>query len=205
LLHFFLLPPLRAWLVVLIGGNVADNPSQTKEWNGIKKPPGFETPLKAVLSVSPNDEDRASLERIVKFNWTVIASATVDSALSVLREIPIPIVICDCDITSGTWEDMLDHISLLPDPPLLIVTSRLTDERLWAKAVNLGAWDVLVKPFDTEEVTRIVSFAWQHWLDRNNVYASRTKQRKSASGSRRLVATAPSSRREQNGSNYFDR
>ena len=61
---------------------------------------------------------------------------------------------------------MLDHISLLPDPPLLIVTSRLADERLWAEALNLGAWDVLARPFDEDEVSRIVSVAGQHWQDR---------------------------------------
>ena len=162
---------------------------QTKGWTGMKEPPAIETSLKAVLSVSPNDEDRVSLERIVKSDWTVIASATVVSALSALRQIPIPIVMCDVEITVGTWGEMLDHISLLPDPPLLIVTSRLADERLWAQAMNLGAWDVLAKPFDTDEVIRIVSFAWQHWRDRHNAYASRTKQRKSANGTGQMVAT----------------
>jgi len=155
----------------------------------MKKAFGLETPLKAVLSISTGDEDRTSLERIVKSDWTVIASATVASALSVLRKIPIPLVICDCDISPGTWEEMLDHISLLPDPPLLIVTSRLADERLWAEAVNLGAWDVLAKPFATGEVTRILSFAWQHWRDRRNIYASRTKQRTFANGTGQMAAT----------------
>ena len=156
--------------------------SRTKGWSDMKKAPGCETSLKAVLSVSPNEEDRASLERIVKSDWTVLAVATVASALSVLREIPIPIVICDGEITSSTWGDLLDHISLFPDPPLLIVTSRRADERLWAEAVNLGAWDVLAKPFDAEEVIRIVSVAWQHWRDLHNVYVSAAKQRKFANG-----------------------
>ena len=84
---------------------------------------------------------------------------------------------------------MLDHISLLPDPPLLIVTSRLADERLWAEALNLGAWDVLAKPFDADEVIRIVSIAWQHWQDRHRVHISRTEQRKSANGTGYLAAT----------------
>ena len=162
---------------------------QTKGWDGMKKAPGLEPVCNIVLSVSPNDEDCASLERIFKSGWTVMASTTVASALSVLREIPIPIVICDCDVSSGSWKEMLDHISLLPDPPLLIVTSRLADERLWAEAPNLGAWDVLAKPFDANEVIRIAGIAGQHWQDRHGVYISRTKQRKSANGSGHLAAT----------------
>jgi DNA-binding NtrC family response regulator len=148
----------------------------------VKKPPGYETACKAVLSVSSNHEDRASLEGIVRSDWTVVPSATVASALSVLREAPIPIVICDDEVAPGAWGDLLSHISFFPDPPLLIVTSRLADERLWAEAVNLGAWDVLAKPFDAQEVIRIVSVAWQHWLDRHNVYAGGAKPRKFANG-----------------------
>ncbi|SPE38900.1 hypothetical protein SBA3_30015 [Candidatus Sulfopaludibacter sp. SbA3] len=142
---------------------MAESPSHTGRWNGVKKPPGLVIALNTVLSVSPGHEDCASLVRIFKSEWTVIASATVASAFSVLREIPLPIVICDCDISSGTWGEMLDHISFLPDPPLLIVASRLADERLWAEALNLGAWDVLAKPFDAGEVKRIVNIAGQHW------------------------------------------
>jgi len=163
--------------------------SQTKGSEGLRKPIRCETASHVVLSVSLNHEDCASLERIFKPGWTVIASATIASALSVLRETPIPIVICDCDITPGTWREMLDHISLLPDPPLLIVTSRLADERLWAEALNLGAWDVLAKPFDENEVSRIVSVAGQHWQDRHGVHIRRTKQRKSAKGIEQLAAT----------------
>jgi FixJ family two-component response regulator len=45
------------------------------------------------------------------------------------------------------------------------VTSRLADEYLWAEALNLGAYDVLAKPFDTSEVMRVVASAWRHWTD----------------------------------------
>jgi len=163
--------------------------SRINGWDGTKKPPEFETACNIVLSVSPNDEDCASLARIFKSGWTVIASATVASALAVLRETPIPIVICDCDVSSGTWGEMLDHLSLLPDPPLLIVASRLADERLWAEALNLGAWDVLAKPFDANEAMRIAGIARQHWQDRHGFRINSTEERKSANGSGHLAAT----------------
>jgi len=155
----------------------------------IKKPPGSEAAVKVVLSVSPDHEDCASLQNIFESHWAVIGSATVASALSVLRQIPIPVVLCDCEVSSGTWGEMLDDLSRFPDPPLLIVTSRLADERLWAEALNLGAWDVLAKPFDAGEVNRIVSIAGQHWQDCHNVQLSRTKQRKFPSGPKYMAAT----------------
>jgi len=59
--------------------------------------------------------------------------------------------------------DVLEQVTILPDPPSFIVTSRLADERLWAEALNLGAYDVLAKPFDSTEAMRVVGAAWRAW------------------------------------------
>jgi DNA-binding response OmpR family regulator len=155
----------------------------------MKKPPGIETALKVLLSISPGDEDCVFLERIFKSEWTVIGSATLAAALAVLREMPVPIVMVDCNPTSGAWKEVLDCISFLPDPPLLILTSRLADERLWAEALNLGAWDVLAKPFQSEEAIRAAACAWRHWQDRHGVHSRITQQRKAVTGNSRLAAT----------------
>lgn len=166
---------------------MAESRSPNKGWDGIQKPPG--TAFNLVLSLSPDHEDCASLKGILDSQWTAIAGFSIASALSALREIPIPIVIYDCDVSSGSWSEMLERISLLPDPPLFIVSSRLADERLRAEALNLAAWDVLAKPFEADEVIRIVSIACQHWQDRHGVYISRTKQRKSANRAEHMAAT----------------
>jgi DNA-binding response OmpR family regulator len=55
---------------------------------------------------------------------------------------------------------LLEQLARLPDPPALVVTSRIADDSLWAEALNLGAYDVLAKPFDGAEVVRVVSLAW---------------------------------------------
>jgi DNA-binding response OmpR family regulator len=56
------------------------------------------------------------------------------------------VVVCERDLPPGSWKDVLEQVTILSDPPSLIVTSRLADERLWAEALNLGAYDVLAKP-----------------------------------------------------------
>lgn len=77
-------------------------------------------------------------------------------------------VVCERDLPQGTWVDMLRHIEALPNAPSLIVASRLADDGLWAEALNLGAWDVLAKPFDHSELIRSVKSAWQRWHDRGS-------------------------------------
>ena len=145
----------------------------------MRKPPGIETGgtrTIPVLSVSPIEEDHLFLEGIFSINpswtpsadcsWMLHTSLTLERALAALREDEIPIVICERDLLPGTWKDMLARIKLLPTPPLLIVTSRLADEYLWAEAMNLGAYDVVPKPFDPHELSRIISFAWLHWSEK---------------------------------------
>lgn len=138
-----------------------------------------------VLSVSPYGEDGVSLERIFResdltlsaqSDWTLVESASLASSVSVLREMPIAIVLCESDLFPGTWREVLEHLWPLPDPPLLIVTSRLADERLWAEALNLGAYDVLAKPFSAPEVIRVLNSAWYHWRHRHEFRATRITQ-----------------------------
>jgi DNA-binding response OmpR family regulator len=135
----------------------------------------------AVLSVSPTLEDRASLERILRGSgWTLLVADAVASSFSILRERTVSIVICEDSGLPGTWRELLTHIALLDDPPLLIVTARLADERLWAEALNLGAYDVLATPFDVTEVTRIVEMAHQHWDHRRELLAGGSQPRPAA-------------------------
>jgi DNA-binding NtrC family response regulator len=130
-----------------------------------------------VLSVDPILTDHAALKQIFSRSewslcpnskWTLADSPTLDSAIETIRQKPIPILMCACDQQPDTWKEMLEVFATMSHPPLLIVTSRTADERLWAEALNLGAYDVLAKPFDQSEVTRIVSMAWLHWKERSH-------------------------------------
>lgn len=154
----------------------------------MKNPPGTEASSPRtvhVLSVSPGNADHAALCHILQESkhtidtdcgWVVYPASSIVSAAKALSKHQIPIVISEDNLFPGTWHGILQHISLLPDPPLLIVASRLADERLWAEALNLGAWDVLAKPFDTQEVIRVVDAAWRHWLDRHGTRSNKKLQ-----------------------------
>ena len=125
-----------------------------------------------VLSISPMDEDHFFLQDILNSlqrtldpsrAFTVNSCATLASALAALRKRQFEVVVCERDLPPGSWKDVFEQVTILPDPPSLIVTSRLADEHLWAEALNLGAYDVLAKPFDRTEVMRILSGAWRAW------------------------------------------
>lgn len=132
----------------------------------LKVPPRIVIGNKVIglLSVSPIQDDHDTLAKLLgRDQWRIHHALSLQSASAFLRAHQVPLVICEHDLLPGTWTQLLDEIRLLSIPPCLIVTSRIADDYLWAEALNRGAYDVLAKPFDLTEVTRILSSAWLHW------------------------------------------
>lgn len=129
----------------------------------------------SVLSISPIDSDHDALKKIVyksdlagytNTEWVLHTTPKLKSALPLLRCNQVGIVISERDLGPGSWKDVLAELHTFPNPPLLIVSSWIADEYLWAEALNLGAHDVLAKPFDAEEVSRVLAFGWERWKSR---------------------------------------
>ena len=144
-----------------------------------------------ILSVGQPVEDRIFLQNVLRqsawplcpdFAWELVALPTLTAALAILRYGGIPIVVCGQDLGVGAWRQLLEDVARSPAPPCVIVTSRLADERLWAEALNLGAYDVLAHPLDREEVARILSQAWFHWNDSCRFPIAATAALRMASG-----------------------
>lgn len=117
-----------------------------------------------VLLVSDLIEDHLSLRSLIGHsNWGLHHAFSREDALAFLKECPIPVVICDCELPDGTWQDFWRAIGGLPAPPRLIVSSRVANNRLWGEVLNLGAYDLLTKPFEPSEVFRVGFLAWHSW------------------------------------------
>ncbi|MGA2328590.1 MAG: response regulator [Bryobacteraceae bacterium] len=117
-----------------------------------------------VLSISPIEADHLFLRNVFSHsNWRVHGVRSRREAQLWLRRQYAPVVLCEERLPDCGWQEVLRELGSLQDPPALIVTSRLADEALWAEVLNLGAYDLLMKPFDLTEVFRVVSLAWRHW------------------------------------------
>ena len=116
-----------------------------------------------VLAISPFARDHVFLRNTFSHSkWRLRSVGSLREAREYLRHDSRYVVICEKDLPDCTWKDILEELAVLEEPPPLIVTSRLADERLWAEVLNLGGYDVLAKPFDPLEVVRVVSLAWRH-------------------------------------------
>ena len=114
----------------------------------------------SVLVVSSFPDDAVQVrEMLDKLLWNVLSAGTLRQAQGLLDDHPITIVICERDLPDGCWRDLLYAPSPVEEAPLLIVTSRLADERLWTEVLHEGGFDVIPKPLCRREVTLVLASA----------------------------------------------
>jgi two-component system nitrogen regulation response regulator GlnG len=114
-----------------------------------------------VLIVSPSEEDHALLCGMLgDACWRVLRARTPQQAWRTLHEDRVDVVITECDFPNGmSWRDLLEEVeNMRASQPVVLASSR-PDGQLWAEAINLGAFDVLPKPFDRVEVLRVLDMA----------------------------------------------
>ncbi|MGO4884426.1 MAG: response regulator [Bryobacteraceae bacterium] len=117
-----------------------------------------------VLLISPFDEDHQHVRDILKHsNWQQHSAHTQKEAFDFLRENVAPVAICESRLPDGNWQEVLAQFSRMQCPPLLVVTSRMADERLWSEVLNLGGYNVLAKPLNTKELLHVAGTAWMAW------------------------------------------
>lgn len=114
-----------------------------------------------IVAVFSAREDRKSLAGIFAHsNWKVRFTRALPQTQIALSRSPVGVVISEsCLLDGHCWKDVLLELQKMEDPPPLVVADRLADERLWSEVLNLGAYDLLAKPFDVKEVLHVVTTA----------------------------------------------
>jgi len=126
-------------------------------YTGYTVQPHYTSPAgsNAILILSPCQKTRSSLAAMLGANWWTVHEATDQrEAAALLDAIDIPVV-----IAAENWREFLAFSDTREHAPSVIVTAPFADEPLWAEVLNLGGYDVLAQPFDSNEVTRIVQAA----------------------------------------------
>ncbi len=94
-----------------------------------------------------------------------------------LHETPIDVIVTERTFPGGLgWRDLLEEAAAMREVPPVIVTTRVVDDALWMEALSAGAFDILTKPLDPEEVRRVISLSWRGARDLRALKASRNTQ-----------------------------
>ena len=139
-----------------------------------------------VLAVFAAGEDRALLDNVFGgSDWKLRYTRTLAETQAALHRSPVEAVLSEGHLCDGySWRDVLHELQNTPNPPPLIVVDRLADERLWAEVLNLGGYDVLMKPFDARELFRAVSMACRFCENQRERTSASSKPLKPAEQSR---------------------
>jgi two-component system chemotaxis response regulator CheY len=74
-------------------------------------------------------------------------------------QLQVQVVLTDAALPDGDWQGVLQIVAEAGVDIEVVVCSRLGDHKLWIDVLEQGAYDVLVEPFECEEVRRIVEAA----------------------------------------------
>ena len=125
-------------------------------------------PVSVLAITSP--ADLRSLERILGHTrWSLESASSLADVFRRLEHHNSVVLIADAVLVDGDWKDLLAHASRKPSPPPLIVAANHADDRLWMEVLNSGGYNLLGKPFEEQEVFRVVSMAWLHGRRRSRV------------------------------------
>jgi DNA-binding NtrC family response regulator len=119
--------------------------------------------LISLLAAIPQATSISLESIIVPQCWRLNAFETVDEVKTVIRRTRVPVILTEVTLPDGTWRDLLHATEDLRPRPILIVTCKSPDDRLWAEALSCGAYDVLAQPFDPCEVNHVIRSAWRTW------------------------------------------
>jgi len=72
---------------------------------------------------------------------------------------PVQAVVTDAVLHDGDWRRVLEIVEQGRRRIEVVVCSRLGDPKLWLDVLEQGGYDVLVQPYQREEIKRIVEAA----------------------------------------------
>ena len=114
---------------------------------------------KILVVLSPHR--RAELLRVLEGNNLQInlASDFREAQQKLQGKTSYDLLVADEQLPDGSWRDLLEFLLVSKTPCEMIVCSRCGDEQLWAEVLQCGAYDLLVEPFERQEVHRIIQSA----------------------------------------------
>jgi len=112
----------------------------------------------ALLALSDVAELAIAVAALSSAGLRTMVSGSCREALRQLSSGQPQVVLCDKHLPDGNWKDLISWLADSPDPPRVIVLAG-ADSEFYAEAINLGAYDVLLRPLNPEELCRVASLA----------------------------------------------
>lgn len=110
------------------------------------------------------DGERRLLDNLgYEQGWDIQFAQTDDEALAACDPRKTAVILCDRDLPSSDWRDVVQKLATTSRPTCVILLSGIVDDSLWEEVIRCGGYDVLAKPLRRNEVLRVVKLARSFW------------------------------------------
>jgi DNA-binding NtrC family response regulator len=99
-----------------------------------------------------------------------------------------PVLVLAADVSRSEWRALAMELCHAPHRPKIVLAAHPAADDLWAEALDLDCFDILTKPYATEEVIRLIHLAWNRWLSERK--HQDTNQRPARAALRTLASAA---------------
>jgi DNA-binding NtrC family response regulator len=121
-------------------------------------------PQVPVLLASARDSDRLAIEGVLAATrYMLVPTASLNQASNLLSHVVFPIILYDCGFQGGDWQPALGRLIGAWRSPSIVLLSETYSHDFWEESVCRGAFDVLVRPFQTDDVLAVLDFAYTNW------------------------------------------
>ena len=111
-----------------------------------------------ILAIAFCDDDVSKLRDCLGAELEVLAVTLDEAAIQLEHDERVGVVIFDIE-GNPDWPSELQELLSVRPPSRVILLSRLADDCLWMDALEAGAHDLLMKPFDKIGISSVVRSA----------------------------------------------
>ena len=109
-----------------------------------------------VLVVDDEEGVREAVRAVLEDTCDVLEAATGQQALDVLRGTDVDLVMLDQRMPGEGGIDVLPRLKALDPSIVVVLATAVNDVRVAVEAMRRGAYEYLTKPFDSDELSRVV-------------------------------------------------
>jgi len=114
---------------------------------------------KLLLILSPERKDLL-LQALDGGNFQIECESNPHRAGEILGgAVRFDLLFLDAELPDGAWQNLLEWSRRHGTASAAVVCARVADHHLWGEVLQSGAYDLLVEPFEHQEVARIVDGA----------------------------------------------
>jgi two-component system NtrC family response regulator len=131
-----------------------------------------------ILLIDDGEDFRLLFENMInRLGLKCVCAPTLDEGMAELQQLPYDIVFLDVDLGTHNGLHHLPEIQSTPGNPDVIVVSASRDSQHAESAIQMGAWDYLVKPFRFVDFEQCLTRCVKHRDARNRFISESTFHR----------------------------